>query len=109
MLWLNFIDALITIEESKETIIVKRPNKVMGPATGQVGHKFMVRSLQGLQPYAEEDKYTRWTSLRGRRMGQIVQCLVGEYSMPVAINHGSLTAWSVVYHAAPVWVGDAGW
>jgi len=29
---LNFIDTLGTIEKSKETI-VKRPNKVMGPAT----------------------------------------------------------------------------
>jgi len=31
--WLNFIETLKTIEKSKE-MIVKRPNKVMGPATG---------------------------------------------------------------------------
>ena len=32
----NFIETLSTIEKSKEAI-VKRPNKVMGPATGLYG------------------------------------------------------------------------
>jgi len=33
---LNFMETHRTIEKSKETI-VKRPNKVMGPATGLLG------------------------------------------------------------------------